>query len=199
MPDINEPLLRAAARYILDHPEKLDMNEGLVMFNECGTTACIAGTVCLLFVQPDETELYDANLYDQCKPFLESQPKGWISSRERYIELFAQEYQKVKDSVASVPDGLEIKSELSCEDRRINWDTLQALACSLLGLTKEESCILFFLQDEDERERMPKELRSLHDRYLKAKRDTTRAKLVSQFIEAYIPYIRRSREEAEAH
>ena len=57
--DLNEPLLREVQRYIQAHPEELDMETPILLSSNCGTTACIAGTIALLDKKEEIDELLE--------------------------------------------------------------------------------------------------------------------------------------------
>jgi len=187
MQDINEPLLRAVGQYILQHPERLDMEEGVYVEPGCGTTACLAGTACLLYTQADVE-------FDITRLLPESQINKWKPEADSFISQFKEEYQEVKRIAASAEPG-----SMSLDDCTVQWDVTKTLASKLLGLTNREASPLFYLHREYAVYRLPRRMRSFQKRYVGADGDRDRAQIVNEFIEAYIPYIREQRKSRSAN
>jgi len=65
MPTPNIELLQRIKSFILTHPEHFDMYSGLGDLHiGCGTTACFAGTACLLGLPNPKTILEDGNPWE---------------------------------------------------------------------------------------------------------------------------------------
>jgi len=91
---MNVELLEKAKQFLLAHPEHFDMDKGLGdLETGCGTTACLAGTVCLLALEDPLAAYRDGNpwqVWSQSvlsEEELEKEDNVWRSVKQKAIEL----------------------------------------------------------------------------------------------------------------
>lgn len=147
------------------------METGVTILPDCGTTACIAGFVCLLYFQD----------------------KKGVTGGDEYRNVLSISFEEeLTSSMGSVND---FKEECT-----LGFSCIRPLAVDLLGLTHEESNILFFFHDHDwDSEELPEtpaynRLKELSEEYKGVSYcPFERAKVAYRFIDAFIEYVKQSR------